>query len=124
MSKKKTTPVKGSKNPFKGFININLTTADKKRIKSALMTVEEVPAFVGDAVEQGYAIKFAYDDYGDCISVMMSGERTATVNKGYIISARHTDIMVALTIINYIHNVMAEQGEWADLAANVNNNDW
>lgn len=101
-----------NRNGWVGFVNIELTTADKKTLKEKLLSADEWLDWAGTQMMLGYKISQAWDDERSCWVVTMTANSQDNENYGYSMSQRHSELIVALTALVYAHDTKAD-GAWA-----------
>lgn len=114
----------GKKAKWQGFINVYLSKEDKKQIKSNLLSDRDIIEFIVRAAELDYKFSVTQSADGKTYTVTLYGMLTTNVNGGYALSARHADLVTAITAVNYI---MADGGleeSWEERHGAVGNDDW
>jgi len=111
-AKRKTQKVRSTRT-WHGFINHNITKTDIQAIKAMVASGEDALLLLGELAEGGYDFKIAFDDYSDCLSVIMMGKEDSGSNNGWAISARHTDLKTAVCELLYKHQTFVDDdGGW------------
>lgn len=123
-TKKESSKSSKDKNQFKGFANFYLTASDKETIKGLAADEARGVDRLSDYIEEGYAFKFGWDHKAGCIVIMMIGEFTSEFNQGWIMTARHNDIWVAITAVIYQHEVLAGEQQWDTNSDEMFTNNW
>jgi hypothetical protein len=100
-------------NGWLGFVNIELTQADKKAIKAKKISAEELVAWLAVIVANGgYKFGFGHDGDRECYIATLTAKDHENLNYGYSMSQRHSDALIALKALYYAHEVKME-GNWA-----------
>lgn len=104
---------KNADDNWRGFINHNLGSSDKIRIKDLLAKGEHGLYRISELLESGYTFKIKWDDYGSCPAILCFGGEDAGGDAGWAISARHPELDVAiLALVEKDRQLRAEDGFW------------
>lgn len=100
-------------NGWLGFVNIDLTVADKKAIKAKKISADELIAWLAVIVANGgYKFGFGHDADRECYIATLTARGPENLNSGYSMSQRHSEALVALKALYYVHEVKMD-GNWA-----------
>lgn len=102
-TKKKASGKESRYGDFKGFVNFTLSKTDKENIRSSIADGINPMPLLHDLLESGYSVKFQWDSYADCPTVMLFASESKDDNKGWATSCRHSDLEVALHGLLYQH---------------------
>lgn len=113
MSKTASRPQKPAKatTPIQ-FHNFYLTESDKKQIKKEKFNEERSFQFIRDLCDGDYRVGISYDDHNSCYIVSATGRGEVNPNSGYTTTARHSDVLTAITSLWYQIDVLAGGGQW------------
>jgi len=103
--KRKTTSV-----PYKGYIPVYLNDDQKAVIKTALPTGKDILNKLDKYVEDGYRVTVAWDDFNNCVNCSLFDTDVRRPSAGYILSAKHVELLVCLATLVYLHEVVYADG--------------
>lgn len=109
---------------WQGFVNVYLTPEEKKQIKQNPLSAEECLYFLGDMAQAGYKASFTWSIAGEFWSVSLTGKYQGRPNAGITMTLRHSDILIAITALQWCHDEAGKVGEWADRYTTAGGNDW
>lgn len=100
---------------WKGFVNVELTEAQKAEAKKLRENVGACWGVVFDLVEGEYKLSVSLDAKNNAYVVSMTGRKARDVNAGLTLTARGGTIEGALASFVYKHQVILE-GDWTSAA--------
>jgi hypothetical protein len=99
-------------NGWHGFVNVDLTAADKKAIKAKKLSIEELFAWLAVEVAAGYRFGFGHDADRECYIATLTAKGLDNINAGYSMSQRHSNAETAIKALWYAHEIKMERN-WA-----------
>lgn len=106
--------VKGKENgTFRGFINHNMTVAEKKKFDewSTAIPTDELFGLLDQIVDDGYVVSCKVDDYNHCYTCSLTCRNTNSENFGFVLSGRAPTPVNALYVSLFKHFVLLA-GDW------------
>jgi len=103
--KRKSTAV-----AYKGYIPVYLSDEQKNQIKQNLPTGKDIFNKLDRFVEDGYRFTLAWDDFNNCINASLFDNDVRRPAAGYILSAKHVELVVCLATLVYLHEVVYPDG--------------
>lgn len=115
-----------SNGDWKGFVNVRLESHHKKAIKALRADVDGdwIEGKLLEFVSDGYQISMSPDEENDAIIWTLTGKASDCVNRGYSLSQRHSDPIVALVALVFAHEELAQRGSWEAVEYDWRNVDW
>lgn len=116
----------GQRDDWNGFVNIRLESQHKKAIKALAeaSTDADWVAFILETVDDGYQLSIAPDGANDAIICTLTGKGDDCVNRGFSMSQRHSDPMVALAALRFAHEEIGQRDVWEKVQYDWRNVDW
>lgn len=108
MAGKKRQAVKTAQ--FVGYIPVHLIEKEKKQIKANPGTPEHHLDRFAKYAEDGYRLSIGWDDYNDCMIASLYDTDVRRPSAGYVLAGRHTDLLTAIDILVYLHEIMYPEG--------------
>lgn len=105
---------------YKGYVPVYIDDDTKKAIKAKLGTPKDLLLRLEKYLEDGYKFTLSWDDYNSCISASLFDTDSKRPTGGYILSAKHVDMVVALTTLVHLHEIVYPDG-WDVERANTGN---
>jgi hypothetical protein len=100
-------------NGWQGFVNVDLTAADKKAIKAEKVDLPELFAWLAVEVADGsYRFGLGHDHDRECYVATLTARDPDNPNFGYSMSQRHSNMETALKALWYVHEIKLERN-WA-----------
>lgn len=96
---------------WRGFANINLTTADKEQIKSGVIDNDLMWDIILSLGVNGHKVTLTCDREKNQWIASATGQADDCPNLGFSLTAHATDPIKALTVLCYKHEFIAK-GEW------------
>lgn len=96
---------------WKGYVNVELNTEDKKGISEVKDMALLVDTVINDLVEHGYSFKVRYDAYNKCFAAQFYCEDSSDPNAGWCLSMRGGNWWTATCRLCYVQSVML-QSRW------------
>jgi hypothetical protein len=105
-AKKKKDSVRA---PWRGFVNINLSVADKPEVdKYSKQKNVSLESLLETFVNSGHSFSIKYDSTNDCFMCAMKCDETDNGNAGLCITSRGGSVMDVLWLSMYKHFVYCE----------------
>lgn len=116
MATKKGTKSNGG-NSFGGwvFVNVTLSSDDKKRLADCVAANRYPLALVGDLVSAGYKVSFSLDSKNNSYICSISDTREDSPFYKHILSGRGANALNSWYAVCYKHIAMAD-GDWSVVA--------
>lgn len=95
---------------FQGYVPVYLDEKTKKHIKANIGTLESICDKFVEYAEDDYRITIGWDAYNECMSASLYDTKASRATGGYILSAKHADLRVALTTLVYLHEEVYRDG--------------
>ena len=73
---------------FRGFVNIQVTEELKKFLKAMEFSEGAFVNGLFKLINEGYSVKFSYDDYNHCFQAVMTGQAKEHADYGVFLSGR------------------------------------
>jgi len=111
-TRKKAAKLSDQKIGWKGFIRCNLSEGDKETVNQLAEETERednVFWFLSQ-LHKGYSIKIKPGDGGSTYNVQLMDVNPASGMAGWVLTAFHPDLHVALTTLRYKHEVLLAEG--------------
>lgn len=97
------------------FVNIRLSPDDKKKFDAwAQQTLPDLADHLLALVSNDYKVSLNLDAQNDCYIVAFTGNSDNRKNKGLCMTSRSGDLIEAILIGLYKHEVLCENGEWGE----------
>lgn len=115
---------KGSSNgngKWKGFYNWTPDKQEKMAIKEHLVKPAKVLDTIWDLAERGYKVSISYEAKSTACLVSVTGTTCENGNRGWTITQRHADPLVAISALHWWIAIANDFGEWPEGEAN---DDW
>lgn len=104
------------------FTTIRLQTADKKAFEKWLTeNRDDYYDIKATLIASGYKFNMSYDPDKDCVMVSMTGTNNTSYNSNLCVTSRSNDPFEAEMLALYKHFVIAKQGDWEDVATELDN---
>lgn len=97
----KTSPK--DKVQFAGYVKWYLTDAIKDAVKANIPTHEQACGHIERYIQDAYRVTASWDDYADCYQVSLFDTNPRRPTAGWILSCRHSDILVAYALLIHLH---------------------
>lgn len=94
------------------FVNYDLSKSDKETLAKSEISAGDLLREAYALIKEGYKISCSWDDYSDCIQVILIGAGEAVTNHGLMMSSRASSFEKALAACLYKHHKVFE-GNWA-----------
>lgn len=107
MAAQKQSPVKPSDLKW---VNISLTEGDKREIGALKVTPEQLLAWIGSMVYQGYKFSASWDDRSQACQVAVIGASKDIPDYGFALSSRHPDADGALLSLWFKFTMLCQGG--------------
>jgi hypothetical protein len=111
-------------NDFLGFIDIQLSEADKASLDRAHFESEDAFSFIEEMLEDGYKISISSDPAHKSVIVTATGRNSDDPNYGYALSGRGADVVGGLASLAYKHITLCERGSWSNFAGHTEPSKW
>lgn len=95
---------------FNGYIPVYLDEKAKKAIKANMPTIEELWNRLNRFAEDDYRVTLGWDNYNECYSVSLFDCDARRATAGYVLSAKHSDLLVAASSLVYLHEKVFPDG--------------
>jgi len=95
---------------YKGYVPVYLTEEHKQAIRANLGKPAELLNKLDRYVQDGYKFSISWDSYNDCLAANLFDTDVRRPTGGFILSAKHTDLVVALSSLVYLHEVIYPDG--------------
>lgn len=112
--------IKRRKAEFKGFAPDALSESSKEHVKNNLLTPEQVLDFIVNQAELGYKVSFSYSQEASFVAATCYGLWADMENGGVSLTARHSDLQVAVSTLRHLVYDVYDGGKWEQ----VDNYDW
>ncbi len=109
---------------WEGFVNLKLSTEEKKAIKNSLLKQEDCFATLQALAEDGYKVSLSYSIPEDVYTAAVTGTYQGRPNAGITMSLRHRDIVTAVSGLAWCHEQAGKDGEWSERFGGGSNEDW
>lgn len=109
---------------WKGFINAHIPKEHKKRAKEDTLKYEQYVQFLIDVGKAGYKVTTTFTNEGEFWTVSAYGNSPQCTNAGWSMSGRHSDILVAATVLYYLVHDCGWDTPWKEYYGDSNDNDW
>ena len=109
------------KNDWQGFVNIDLTRADKAKIKQEIPDSAEAIDWIQTLVLDGYRVSLSWYLDGECYVVSVTAKDG--INVGLTFTMRHADLMVAIAAARFAHEVKTVR-DWRNVGEVQSKFDW
>lgn len=100
---------------WKGFVNVDLTDAQKAVVKSMRADIQKCWTVVFDLVEGEYKLSLSLDAKNNAYVFSMTARRVKDVNHGLTLTSRGGTVEGAVASFVYKHSVVLE-GDWTSAA--------
>lgn len=97
---------------WKGFYNYDMGKAEKAVIRDKCLSAEQLTDLLVQLGERGYKVSVSWSDEHEFYSVSATGKSEGCVNRGYTITGRHSDLLVAATVVWFYCSERHEWGQW------------
>lgn len=99
------------------FVTLKLGKADKEKF-DAWVKAEggKIFKYLGELAEGGYKVSISPDFNNSCVIASLTATDNSPRNNGFCMTSRGEDTLEALQIACYKHFVMADEGDWLDIA--------
>ena len=101
------------KTPFKGFVNIELSSEDKKKLKQYLTDPEEYQALLQQVILAGYNLKCSYDSKLFAYRAILFGAEQSN-DHGLAVSGIGSSMVKSVLVALYKATEMMELGQWKE----------
>jgi|SRR5215467_1595750 len=95
------------------FVNYDLTEGDKKSLKAANPSADQVLGTIVQLVKEGYKVSMSWDNRSDCVQAFLIGSSKECPNHGFILTSRAASAHKALASLLWKHTSVFE-GVWHD----------
>lgn len=109
--------------PFQGYVPVYVDDKSKASIKKNLGTPQDFCNRFIKYAEDGYRVTISWDDYNECMSCSLYDTKSSRPSAGYVLAAKHVDLVVAISTLIYLHEVVYADGwdiEHSNSKASVN----
>jgi hypothetical protein len=124
IEKKDTPMAKNASPPFKGFLEFRPRAEQRKAIKAALLGNAQSIQFVERLVLANLKISFSFDSYHDAYVISVTDKTENSPNAGYVLTCRHSDLVVALSSIRYLVEEIGDNVTWDSYIGSGDKYDW
>lgn len=100
---------------WKGFVNLELSDAQKAEAKKLLADADRVTDNVWKLVDDGYKVSFSYDGYHGAYLCAVTCQDKSSVNVGLTLTGRGGGILAAMASLWYKHDVVLERN-WTSMS--------
>lgn len=104
------SPNKPVKVPFVGYVRWYLSDELKTAVKANIPTHEQACGHLERYVQDAYRYTIAWDDYADCYNVSLFDSNPRRPSAGWILSARHNDLLIATALLIHLHEKVFADG--------------
>lgn len=106
------------------FVTLKLTSQDKTKFDEwAKPNAGKIFKYLGELAEGGYKFSVSPDFNNACVIASLTGTDNSVDNGGLCMTSRAETIDEALLVMCYKHFVMANGGNWLDIAGQ-NSDNW
>jgi hypothetical protein len=106
------------------FVTLKLTSQDKTKFDDwATKEGGKIFKMLVEVNEGGYKVSISPDFQNSCVIASITGTDNSTHNVGLCMTSRAEDVQEALMVMCYKHFVMADGGDWLDVAGK-NEDNW
>jgi hypothetical protein len=98
---------------WKGFVNVNLTEADKKQIKQASPDLSELAEDITAVIVSGHRVQLSKHPDKNNVVCTFTGAYPNCRNLGYSLSSFAPDVTTAISVNLYKHFTLMA-GVWSD----------
>jgi hypothetical protein len=109
----KNTAKKGNTGDFRGYVNYELSKAEKEDLKGKDFSLEAFAGYIEAMNADSYTVKFAYDYYNRCFQCVLGVNDPKHENYGIFLSGRGSSPTKALKQAMYIHHTICQK-QWGD----------
>lgn len=103
---------------WKGFCDIPLSEQDKDKFRGTAFEAIDVLGAIDALVEEGYKVSVTSDASHGAIVASATGQAVECPNRGFALSARAGSVDVAVMLLWYKHDVLAQGGVWENVSQN------
>lgn len=119
-----TTSKKGGKAKWQGFVNVYLSTTERKHIKENLLSNNQLLDLFVNITEAGYKLSVTYAERPGFFTVTVYGQHAGGPNEGYAMSLRHASLRTALTAVQHCLNEAGLIADWTERYTSSEGHDW
>lgn len=98
---------------WKGFVNVNLTEADKKQIKQASPDLSELAEDITAVIVSGHRVQLSKHPDKNNVVCTFTGAYAHCVNLGFSLSSFAPDVTTAISVNLYKHFTLLG-GKWSE----------
>lgn len=114
-ARKRRNGLTGVSGEWKGFVDLNLSDADKEHLQSWVVSDEwDGYGAIAELVERGYKLSLSPDPAHNCVVATVTGRVEGNENLGYSMSARGPSVDGAVAALAYKVLVVLQGGAWED----------
>jgi hypothetical protein len=88
---------------YQGYVPVYLDDKEKKAIKANLCSGQDAIARLEKYAEDDYKIGVNYDVERECFNISMFDLSLKRPTGGFILSAKHSELIVAISTLVYLH---------------------
>lgn len=108
-----------------GFVNIDLTEAQKKQVKNSyIFTEERLFELIANLADDGYKVSVSWDFANNTYTASLTGICAGCANPGHTLTGRHSNLLVCLSVLFYKHFEVCEGGVWGQRGYVQGDFDW
>lgn len=96
--------------PYRGYVPVYLDDESKAQIKANLGKVQQLLDKLVRYAEDDYRFTLSWDEFNNCLSASLFDTSMKRDSGGFILSAKHVDITVALSTLVYLHEIRYADG--------------
>jgi len=108
----------GTSPAWRGFIDIDLTDADKDVVRDMSTEAEDVLGIVAELVEDGNKLTLSNDAAHNSYVAAVTSRNAASPNAGLTLSGRGSTLWKAVNALWYKYASLAEGGAWENVPGN------
>jgi len=115
MAKPKPTkkPTPAASNAFRGFINYELSDADKRAVKAIEFTSDDILSWLDKVVDGGFKVTFGYDDYHHVNTCIGTHSDKQHADYGILLTGRGSTPAKAFRQWLYLKDTIIGDDDWS-----------
>lgn len=109
-----------AKSPFHGFVNYNLSEADKAKFHEfwRQSNTDNWGQYLNQLIDNGYKISLSYDNYNTAYSATMMCMKVGHPDQGWCLSGKGPDITTAIEVLFFKHFDLLKE-KWVENAKSI-----